>query len=207
MIKRLFLANIYYRIYDIIQNCFTRIEILLPNGIEYWFVKNFESGPGKSKWFRGVSVPTSWKDYLNGPKIAKLNIIGLTNVTIIGHLYLNYLKKNAEKVPWLDFAKKIVLECDTNNYDTAFDFEEFQTGDEFEAIATLAVTYRAGDETQYYRGSSTRPVKKTRRPKNEKETMKNEAEKSALMQYFHARFGFTNFDDIFRDELHRPIKI
>ena len=190
-----------------IQNCFTRIEILLPNGIEYWFVKNFESGPGKSKWFRGVSVPTSWKDYLNGPKIAKLNIIGLTNVTIIGHLYLNYLKKNAEKVPWLDFAKKIVLECDTNNYDTAFDFEEFQTGDEFEAIATLAVTYRAGDETQYYRGSSTRPVKKTRRPKNEKETMKNEAEKSALMQYFHARFGFTNFDDIFRDELHRPIKM
>ena len=55
-----------------------------------------------------------------------------------------------------------------------------------------------------YEGVSTRTRKK-RRPKNEKEIMEKEAKKAALMEFFKDRFGFTEFKDIFVDDLFRPV--
>ena len=201
---------------SVIDQCFTRFEMLLPNGIEHWFVKNFEFGPGKSKWFRGVSVPyPSLNEFVlpNGEKLAKLNIIGLSNSAINAYHYDDYLKHSQEKIPWLKFAETFVFHCDMTADNENWDYQEYKTDNAYEAIATLEITtYENIDENingneELYTGKSTRPVKKTRRPKNEKKTMAQEAKKAALMEYFKDRFGFTNFDDIHRDELHRPIKM
>ena len=34
---------------DVINDCFTKIKILLPIGIEYWYIKNFENGADGAK--------------------------------------------------------------------------------------------------------------------------------------------------------------
>ena len=169
--------------------------MLLPNGIEHWYVRDFESGPGRSKWFRGVSVlPTG---DLKGVKIAKLNIIGLTNSAINAYHYEHHLVKNGEKIPWLKVAQTLVFNYDWTTYGKTLGCQELKTDSAYEAIATFEViTYSDGIKKRYI-GKSTRPVKKTRRPKNEKETMEKEAKKAALMEYFKDRFGFTNFNDIF----------
>ena len=197
---------------SVIDQCFTRFEMLLPNGIEHWFVKNFEFGPGKSKWFRGVSVPSSNRWILpNGEKLAKLNIIGLSNSAINAYHYDDYLKQSQEKIPWLKVAETLVFHYDSTAYYENWDCQEFKTGNTYKAIATLRVgrrqKYTRHYYTKHYIGKSNRPVKKTRRPKNEKETMEKEAKKAAIMEYLKERFAFTNFDDIYRDELHRPIKV
>ena len=60
-----------------------------------------------------------------------------------------------------------------------------------------------------YQGKSTRRV--TRKQKSEDELtqekveMKEEAKKAALMECFRERFGFTEFNDMVFDELHRPM--
>ena len=181
--------------------------MLLPNGIEHWLVRDFESGPGRSKWFRGVSVlPNEDWDALKGRRMAKLNIIGLTNSAINAYYYEHYLVQNREKIPWLKIAETVVFEHDETAFCENLDCQELKTDNAFEAIATFGVSYGDANEVRYI-GKSTRPLKKTRRPKNEKETMEKEAKKAALMEYFKDRFGFTNFNDIFTDELHRPIKI
>ena len=210
----------------IIDRCFTKIEILLPNGVELWFVKNFESGHGKSKWFRGVSTPTSnsdsWHSY--GEKMAKLNIIGLKNSEMIAYQMMDYLSKKSEKVPWLEFAKifetgywgrsiEFFIPKDKRTGGrviSKFDVEESKTSTTNEVRATFRILQYERDSGFWwtfkrYNGKSTRLVKKARRPKNEQETMENEAKKAALMECFKERFGFTNFDDISRDAFHRPI--
>ena len=58
-----------------------------------------------------------------------------------------------------------------------------------------------------YEGKSTRALKKTRQPKNEKEVMEKEAKKAALMECFKERCGFNKFDDWCVDELGRAIDI
>ena len=63
---------------------------------------------------------------------------------------------------------------------------------------------RTGHILKSYVGKSTRPLKK-KFPKKEKEEMKNEAKKAALIECFKDRFGFTEFNDITIDVFHRPI--
>ena len=60
-----------------------------------------------------------------------------------------------------------------------------------------------------YHGKSTRPLKKTRRPRSqeEKKEMEEEAKKAAMMEIFKDRFGFTEFKDLYVDELYRSIDI
>ena len=58
-----------------------------------------------------------------------------------------------------------------------------------------------------YHGKSTRPLKKTRQPKTEKEIMEKEAKKAALAECVKEHFGFDKFDDWYVDELGRPIEI
>ena len=146
--------------------------MLLPNGMEYWFIRDFENGPGRSKWFRGVSV----LPYPEGAKIPVLNIIGLTNTAIRAYYYEHYLKQNQEKIPWFKLAETLVFECDRTGYNTSLDCKESKTDCAYEAIATFEFTTYGGENKRYI-GKSTRPVKKTRRPKNEKETMEKKQKK------------------------------
>ena len=70
--------------------------------------------------------------------------------------------------------------------------------------------YDYDSETQIslktYHGKSTRLLTNTRPTKNEKEIMKREAKKVALMEFFKEHFAFTEFNDLNVDELRRPIE-
>ena len=106
----------------VIDGCFTRITMLLPNGYEYWYVRNFESGLGVSKWYRGISVPykSTFKvtdqskgfNYIcenrSDNNTALLNIIGVSNSMINKLHYEQYLKNNPKTLKWLDFANLII---------------------------------------------------------------------------------------------------
>ena len=90
-----------------------------------------------------------------------------------------------------------------------YDVQESKTSEAVVVNVSLridTIDYNSGSRRtiKSYHGISTRPLKK-RRPKNEKEKMTNEAKKAALMECFKDRFGFTEFNDIVIDYLHRPI--
>ena len=89
--------------WKMLNDCFTMIRIIIPNGYECWLVANFEKGPAQSKWYRAESSNEARCDYL-----AELNVMGVTKATIDKFQYLHYLKKKSEKVPWFDFAYKAV---------------------------------------------------------------------------------------------------
>ena len=206
-------------LYEILDNCFTRIKILLPFGFEFWYVKKFEGGVGESKWYRGVSVTVSDKHYgQHGEDLARLSIIGLRNSNINRFHYDDYLKKNLKIIPWLDFAERLLK---TEKYclfpygvqmkQVDFDVEEVRTDNTIELIASLRLRcHNANNQLHTYKnyiGKSIRPMRssKTRRPKNEKEEMTKEARKAALIECFKDRFGITKFSDISIDDFHRPI--
>ena len=79
---------------------------------------------------------------------------------------------------------------------------------EVKITVTLEVKCKLNDYHYYY-GKSTRPV--TRRQKSEDELihqrmeMEAEAKKAALMECFKKHLGFTEFNDLVYDELHRPL--
>ena len=242
------------QVIDEVIECFTKITLLLPIGYVQWHVKNFESGPGLSKWYRGITVRSP--DYRSN-KMAKLNILGISN-SMLNKLHYEYylskvLSKHSKKVQWLDFAERIVrdgrnLIFPGKSLKTNFEFTEIQT----DRMISVQATFRllcdpvnaSSDDSDYecydectelpcieasycmqssyqcmksssvkksfktfkrYEGVSTRPRKKTRRPKNEKEVMKKEAKKAALMEFFKDRFGFTEFKDVLVDDLFRPV--
>lgn len=61
-----------------------------------------------------------------------------------------------------------------------------------------------------YHGKSTRPVTRKQNVPNylayQKIEMENEAKNAALMECFRDHLGFTEFNDLAFDELHRPLK-
>ena len=202
----------------IMDNCFTRMKILQPFGFEFWYIKNFQGGVGKSKWYRGVSVPVSKNGDQNGDRLARLNVIGLRNSLIYQFHYEDYLKDNLKTVSWLDFAERLLenekyslFPYGVEMRQVNFDVEEVRTENTIELIASLRLRCRnANNQLHTYKsyiGKSIRPMRsnKTRRPKNEKEEMKNEARKAALIECFKDRFGITKFSDISIDDFHRPI--
>ena len=204
--------------YDVTDNCFTKIEVMLPNGIEFWYVENFDGGAGASKWYRGVSSD----DSEFGRKMVKLKIIGLQE-SIIEKYYYEFLKKTA-KISWMKFAETVADSRPRYFYSrqelpkyaspiSSYDVKESKTEDAVVVNVSLRFWYRTFSDNyitysehtlDVYHGKSTRPVKRTRRPKNENEEMTNEAKKAALMECFKDRFGITEFKDILVDELHRP---
>ena len=217
---------------DIMFKCYTRIEILLPNGFEFWYIKNFEGGVGVSKWYRAASH--SYNNY--GDNLVRLNIIGLTNIMIEQYYQEDYLKRNNVKIPWLDFAEDLLRQDLKRFYPdnvkprrVDFYFEEVNFDTMIEVTAT--VDLRSVDESikrsdfdsyqgyinaqksicrfptfKTYRGKSTRQIKsKNTISKNKKEEMRKEAKKAACIECFKDRLGYTDFSDISIDYLGRPI--
>ena len=77
----------------------TKIEMLIPNGYEYWYVADFDKGPGSSKWYRGASCYSS-----KAKKLAQLNVMGITNSTLNQLQYNHYLSNHSREIKWLDYA-------------------------------------------------------------------------------------------------------
>ena len=84
-----------------ILNRMTKIEMLIPNGYEYWYVANFDKGPGSSKWYRGASCYSS-----TAQKLAQLNVMGITNSILDQLQYNHYLSNHSREIKWLDFAEE-----------------------------------------------------------------------------------------------------
>ena len=195
-------------IWNIIYGSFTRIKIVSPNAIEHWYVENFEGGVGVSKWYRGVGEYAC--------TMAVLKIYGLEE-SVIEKYHYDFLKNKPTEKTWMEFADTFVQEkatlflpeipyCCCPRVD--YDVKESKTCDTIVMDVTLRLNIfdyinRSTKTLKSYNGKSTRPLKKTRRPKNEKEEMTNEAKKAALIECFKDRFGFTEFKDIFIDELGR----
>ena len=91
-------------IMDFVDECMSWIGIILPNRYEFWYIVNFEQGPGKSKWYRAES-----SDINEGRTLAMLNVLGINDSIISKLHYDHYLAKNSTKVEWLDFAKGLRL--------------------------------------------------------------------------------------------------
>ena len=205
----------------IIFDCFTRIKMLLPNGIEYWYVKNFANGPKRSKWYRGFSVAYFLNDRefaypgeSSGDRIAVLNVIGLTN-SMIERIYVDHIQKEHRLTPaWDHFALTFLddnlksLFPDTNLQGWTFDVKETKTETLIETIATLRILRYDDDKKSIlhtfksFYGKSTCPLETTRRPTKE---MVVEAKEAALKHFFREKFGFTVFEDVEVDEFYRFI--
>ena len=74
-----------------ILNCFTRISFVAPIGFECWYIKDFEKGPGISKWYRGYACKI-----LSAIRIAQLNAMGVR---------IPRSNKISKTFPWVDFAE------------------------------------------------------------------------------------------------------
>merc|ERR1719476_129093 len=196
-------------------NRFTRIVILIPNAYEVFYVANFEKGCASSKWYRAESS----KDH-EAHRLAQLNVMGITNTGIDIFHNIHYLKKKTSKEPWFNFAYDAVR----NNLEELFtsdpkirlsvNFVVVEVKDDTTMHVNVSLKFKKLDRDsghcsilKTYHGKSTRPLTRTRRPKNEKETMEKEAKKAALMEFFKEHFGFYDFNDLCVDELHRPINI
>ena len=83
----------------------TRIEMLVANGYEFWYVADFDKGPASSKWYRAVS-----SNRYRAQRLAQLDVIGLTKSTLDQLLYDHYLTKNSTAVKLQDFANTIIYQ-------------------------------------------------------------------------------------------------
>ena len=90
-------------IMDFVDECMSWIGIILPNRYEFWYIANFEQGPGKSKWYRAES-----SDINEGWTLAILNVMGINDSIISKLHYDHYLAKNSTKIEWLVFAKSLI---------------------------------------------------------------------------------------------------
>ena len=87
-----------------LDECISWIGILLPNRYEFYYIANFELGPGKSKWYRTESSEPTQIEIL-----AWLNVLGINNSTISKLHYDHYLAKKSTKIEWFYFAKDLIL--------------------------------------------------------------------------------------------------
>ena len=197
---------------------FTRIEILLPNGLEHWYVKDFESGIGVSKWYRGICFPKSNRGsdhgLYYGCGMVMLNMMGITNSVIKSYYAKRTKKEKLIKISWIDFAEPFVRykqgyllpKLSRFQSENWFDIQDKATESDTTITVALRLYYynyfdRVRRDYQTYIGKSTRPVKLTPRTKNEKEEMIIEAKKIALQALFKDLFEIAEFNDISVDEL------
>ena len=78
-------------IFTFLTKCFTTIRLVKPNGFECWYVKDFQKGPGISKWYRGYACKI-----LSAIRIAQLNAMGVR---------IPRSTKISKVFPWVDFAE------------------------------------------------------------------------------------------------------
>ena len=89
----------------VFQFHFTKIQVINPNGYEYFYVRHFKMGHqnGLSKWYRAVSNESG-----RAQRLAQLNVLGITNSTLDEIQLNHYLTKNSTNIKWLDFANRVI---------------------------------------------------------------------------------------------------
>ena len=99
---------------SVFQYHFTKIQVINPNGYEYFYVRHFKMGHHNrrfemrhenvsSEWYRAVSFESG-----RAQRLAQLRVLGITNSTL-DQLQLNhYLTKNSTNMKWLDFANRVI---------------------------------------------------------------------------------------------------
>ena len=94
----------------------TKIQILNPNGYEYFYVANFKLGHPRG-WERrnGNNLFTKWyrsESYELGKaqRLAQLHVFGITDSTLDQLQFNYYLTKNLTNIKWSDFAQQIINE-------------------------------------------------------------------------------------------------
>ena len=133
-------SDVQHNIWYIMQRAYTRIKMLLPHGYEYFFVENFESGSGVSKWYREVTLDPAWDPYpMEGLKLLKLNMFGLTNSMINQYHYEDYIKKNSVKTTWFDYAYKF-LQYEKSKFFESVESNSDETGRRFGTLHIICVT-------------------------------------------------------------------
>ena len=75
------LGDKYLDAFKLISQCTTTIEMLQPNGYEYWIVTDFEKGRGISKWYHGHACES-----VAAENLAFLNLSGI-ELPGIDHLF------------------------------------------------------------------------------------------------------------------------
>ena len=85
-----------YESYNLILDSVTQIHMIQPNGIEIWFVKDFDKGLGVSTWISATS--TSYKNALRLVLLKQMNVKIPDSVSY-----------NAE-VSWVTFGTDMIKE-------------------------------------------------------------------------------------------------
>ena len=97
------LCNFDHGMCKMLNDCFTKIRMIIPNGYECWYVANFEKGPAQSKWYRAES-----SNETRSENLAELNVMGVTKATIDKFQFLHNLKPTLKAISWFDFAYEVV---------------------------------------------------------------------------------------------------
>ena len=100
---------------EIFNYNFTKIQIVNPNGYEYFYVRHFKIGHHnrrfemryqnvyRAEWYRAVSYESG-----KAQRLAQLRVLGITNSTL-DQLQLNhYLTKNSTNMKWSDLAHRVI---------------------------------------------------------------------------------------------------
>ena len=106
----------------VFQYGMTKIQVVNPNGYEYFYVENFKMGHHNrrykmqnrnddvemvdvevvtSKWYRAVSSESG-----KAQRLAQLNVLGITNSIMDQIQFNHYLTQNSSKTQLLDFAQR-----------------------------------------------------------------------------------------------------
>ena len=122
----------------ILNNEFTKIQIVNPNGYEYFYVRHFKMGHHnrrfgtrhqnvyRAEWYRAVSYESG-----RAQRLAQLHVLGITKSTL-DQLQLNhYLKKNSTNMKWSDLAHRIINGDCLRNQDCLYGGKKGLNGGQF----------------------------------------------------------------------------
>ena len=81
-------------ILEVLLKSFTIISLIQSDGYEVWYVKDFEKGPGISKWYRGYACKI-----VAAIRIAQLTAIGIK---------IPETDKISNTIQWIEFAEDVI---------------------------------------------------------------------------------------------------
>ena len=95
----------------VFQYRMTKIQIVNPDGYEYFYVANFKLGHHRwaaqentsSRWYRAVSSESG-----KAQRLAQLKVLGITNSIMDQIQFDHYLTQNSSKTHLLDFAHRVI---------------------------------------------------------------------------------------------------
>ena len=108
---------------EVFQARMTKIQIVHPDGYEYFYVANFKLGHHRwaaqenrfSRWYRAVSSESG-----KAQRLAQLKVLGITDSIMDQIQFNHYLTQNSSKIQLLDFAHRFINGDCWNNQDCRY---------------------------------------------------------------------------------------